>query len=96
MERVVPFTESATAEETEALRMILFLEALLRLDIEFASIEKHNRFMEASLKILEDFESADEMVELTVGEEGVTLSLSEEAHQAQQDYLDEHGPVEMD
>jgi hypothetical protein len=96
MTSIVPFTESATEEESQALMMLLFVEALGTGRMEFASVEEYNRFMVANMKILSNMESADDLVELSIGEDSVRLSLSERYQEEVQKYLDEHGPVEMD
>ena len=75
---------------------ILYIEALAPSSIEFASVEEYNRFMEANLKILENFDSVDEAVKLEVGEDSVRLSLSEKYQEEVEKYHEEHGYVKLD
>lgn len=96
MERIVPFTESATEHEAEAMYLLMFAQALYKQPLSFNSIENYNEFMDANMTMLDEtLDSPEDAVQVDVMDDEVTFSLSDEFHRALEQYKDEHGPVDV-
>lgn len=94
MEPIVPFTQNALGDEADAMRLLLFAQALFKRPLTFDSVENYNAFMDANMKMMDAIDSPDDAVQVEVEGERVVFSLSDEFHNALQEYKDEFGPVE--
>jgi len=94
MEPIVPFTENAVGDEADAMRLLIFAQALFNRPLTFDSVENYNAFMDANIKMMNALDSPAEAVQVEVTGDEVTFSLSDEFHDALQEYKDEFGPVE--
>jgi len=87
MKRIVPFTENATEQEAQALYSLLLTVALFQNPVTFDSIEEYNRYVEAHMNFVENVDEVGDLVELIVGDDGVTLRLSDRFYTAAEKYL---------
>jgi len=76
------------------MRVLLFAQALFERPLTFDSVENYNAFMDANIKMMEAIESPDDAVQVEVKGDKVVFSLSDNFHNALQEYKDEFGPVE--